>query len=64
MINSESKRMSKREINKAARFTISEMLGGRCTPELDDVFDVPNDEDKHFVINEMFKIIERLRKNL
>ncbi len=55
-------RMTKTEIKKHARFTVSEMLGGRCQPESEDVYDVDDEQDKELVMEEIRKVLDRLRK--
>lgn len=57
--------MNKSEAKQHAKSIVAGMLWGRCCPETSDVSDVTdNTEHQEKIIDEINKILDRLRKSL
>lgn len=56
--------MTNKEAERHARRIVLTMLGGRCSPEMDDVQDVEGEREKELVIQEIENVLDRLRKSL
>lgn len=56
--------MTKKEAEGHAKRIVMTMLSGRCSPEMDDVKDIEGQQEKEMVIEEIHKVLVRLRKSL
>ena len=56
--------MTNKEAERHARRIVLNMLSGRCAPEMDDVQDIEGDHEKDMVIQEIEKVLCRLRTSL
>lgn len=56
--------MTKKEAEGHAKRIVMTMLSGRCSPQMDDVKDIEGQQEKGLVIEEIEKVLGRLRKSL